>query len=679
MIASVALFSELYDSDRDIYDIIAELIKGAIQVEGRWTLSSTEMVRLFNDVYGFDVPEAVLATAAKKRLKKEGYLSFNKGIYSATEKLMCATRDIEKELSERKVVYRRIINSLIVYVEKKTKKELDDVKKDNIKNLFNEFLLGHYISDENGKHISSFIVSNQGDKEFVSELNTIKEGLVIYSGIRYTPDLNQLGVWSTSLTIYLDTEHLFNAVGYNGVVYRSIFQDFLKLINEINAQNKNKKRRGRVLLKYFEENKTAVENFFYAAEKTLRNKNSVDPSKTAMLSILNGCRSPSDVVNKKTTFFSDLKYMGISLEDSEIDYYENYELNVESEEAIIKLEKASKNGVKYFNEEECHHFLKIFTKINVLRKGVNNVFFDDAGYVFLTGNRTAIFYSNSSIVKFKEKDTPFATDINFVTNRFWFKLKKGFGNSNTLPRSFDVITNAQIIVSSLVNKSVSCRYESLLQDLGSGKISKERAVEMSYALRERRSKPEDITLDSINDQLKFIDEEDFERYLREKEGLLRLVQEGENAKLELKKRKELDKLRELEEQEAMYTAKRKEFIEESWKKSRKRQNSNLMYLGLVWLPEAVVVFLAFWVKEVGYFFDFWLLENEYYFLLLLVVFVSLFQVVKSYIIDKARVKSGWEWLKSFFLKKHREDIKRAENERSALAFEQIHEKPSMMV
>lgn len=55
------------------------------------------------------------------------------------------------------------------------------------------------------------------------------------SGINYS-NLAEIGTWQTNLTIYLDTEILFHFAGYNGKIYKSLFEDFFTYVNEINGQ-----------------------------------------------------------------------------------------------------------------------------------------------------------------------------------------------------------------------------------------------------------------------------------------------------------------------------------------------------------------------------------------------------------------------------------------------------------
>lgn len=64
LLASVALFSELYNSEsfKSIPDILAEFIKGAVVYENKYSINSTELKDLLIRTYGFVIPESVLRT-----------------------------------------------------------------------------------------------------------------------------------------------------------------------------------------------------------------------------------------------------------------------------------------------------------------------------------------------------------------------------------------------------------------------------------------------------------------------------------------------------------------------------------------------------------------------------------------------------------------------------------------
>lgn len=531
LIASVVVFKELLDSNKDIYDIIAEFLKAGIINQQKWNFTSTELKKLIENVFDFKLPEAVIKSALKNRLIKSNFLSFKDGVYSVNNIKDSIDQEFENNYLEKKNIYKKTENEFIEYIKHKRDKKLTETEKDKIRENINQYLLGNGINEPYTEEISEYIIQKSQDKEFAKRLNLVKEGVVLYTGVRYTADLNELGKWKKPLTIFLDTEILFHFLGFNGDVYKSISDDFIKLTKEINSSKPKKKL---INLKYFVETEKEIHNFFHVATLIIENKKSLDPSKTAMKEITNGCQTKSDVIVKKNKFFVDLQTSGILLEEDK-DYYTNHTYNIEGDSVVSKLAELSRENNRHFDEEYCKNNLKLFTKINVLRKGVSNYGFENCKYILLTGNRYLHYLAHNSEIKKNEKDVPFATDIDFITDKFWFKLKKGFGSSKDIPKSFDMITKAQMVLASQINNTVQEKFTVLNDKFNKGEITKEEAISLNYRLRENSLKPEEITEVSINDSLTFINEFTIEDHLREREILNQKVEEGEKAKNKLKR------------------------------------------------------------------------------------------------------------------------------------------------
>jgi hypothetical protein len=534
LLASVALFSELYNNEKDIYDIIAEFLKEAIYLQNQWAFTPNEAASLLRTTFDFDIPDAVVNTVLRNRLQKQGLIKFENGTYSVIAERVKTNKSFEKELEETKSMHSDIFTSLKKYVEGVENSVLSNSESEILYSSFSSFLLDNNSDEKYFKLISSFIIENQDDTIFTKRLNVIKEGILLYTGIRYTADLNNLGSWTTDLTIFLDTEHLFNSTGLNGIVFKEIFDYFFELVYEINNSNKNKGGNKKIHLKYFEENKEEVDGFFYKAEQIILNKATLNPSKAAMISIVNGCKSPSDVIAKKTTFYADLYQKGITVE-SKVDYYKTQEHVVEGDQIFEEARKISRENGRDLDEDECRYYLKLFTKINYLRKGNNKAGMENIGYLFLTAKSMALFLAHNIAVKFNGKDIPFAMDLDFVTNKFWFKLKKGLNKKNGFPKSFDIVTKAQVVLSAQINNFISSEYDKLSSKYRKGEITKEDAIELNYSLRERPSKPEDMTVQTIEESLSFLNSDNIEKHLREKSLLYKKVEEGELAKAELRK------------------------------------------------------------------------------------------------------------------------------------------------
>lgn len=65
LFASVSLFKELYDNNKDIYDVIAEFIKAAVILEGKNYFNSMDILQSFEKLFDFKIPEAVIKTTLK--------------------------------------------------------------------------------------------------------------------------------------------------------------------------------------------------------------------------------------------------------------------------------------------------------------------------------------------------------------------------------------------------------------------------------------------------------------------------------------------------------------------------------------------------------------------------------------------------------------------------------------
>ncbi|MFK5894858.1 MAG: hypothetical protein QM504_16690 [Pseudomonadota bacterium] len=524
LLASVVLFRELYDSDKDIYDVIGELIKAAIHFEKKWSFNTTEATQLLEDTFGFILPESVVKTTLKNRLKnQEEILTYNAGVYSLVNEEESDSSSLSAALDATKAEQNRIINDLISYIEHTTNCDADEDERNIITTNFTAYLLDELVEKKYLDLISSYIIERQSAFGFTESLNAVREGFVLYNGTRYTPDLNDIGLWKTELTIYLDTEHLFNSAGFNGVLFKQLFDDFYNLVKEINHNGKKY-----ITLKYFSECKDEIDGFFHVAELILEKKFSLDPSKNAMISILENCKNKSDILEKKAKFYSQLDSKRIKIEERR-DYYDDHQYNIEDSKLISEIQKQVEETGRTFDEEKCVKILKAFTRINYLRRGISSGAFEKIGYILMSGNNFTRFLTFNPLIKTAGKDIPFATDIDFITNRFWFKLKKGLTNSNALPKSMDVVAKAQVALSSHINSSVSEKFELMKQDFSEGKITKEDAEYLHHELRTKTTTPEKITQETLEDALSFLSMDGFENHLREKSILERKAAEGEKA------------------------------------------------------------------------------------------------------------------------------------------------------
>ncbi len=224
LLASIALFTELCDTNTNLKDILNEFIKALFTYEKIYSLNSLEAVILLKRHFEFDIPEAVVRTCLNS-MKSKNYLERKDGTYTLTT-ASTNGNDLISKLEESKKNQISVEELLIEYAQKFENREFNQAEKEKIKQEFFQYLLENKGNDTYTTIISSFIIIKSNDTEFIKKLNQLKEGLVLLLGIKYTNDFSSIGTWSEHICIYLDQEHLFNLFGLNGEVYERLFNDF---------------------------------------------------------------------------------------------------------------------------------------------------------------------------------------------------------------------------------------------------------------------------------------------------------------------------------------------------------------------------------------------------------------------------------------------------------------------
>lgn len=528
LLASLAVFRELYNAEKDVYGIISVFLNDLIKLNNLYSFSLNEITNKLNDTFEFDIPEAVVRTS----LGRLNFIEKKQGDYLVKDISKISNQNIETKQQTIQSNNETIIENLFKFVEVEKKVKLSDKEKEKVSHSFCYFLLDLNNGDDYIEYITSFILKNEVDNEFKNQLNLIREGVILYSGIKYNNNLNDLGTWRTELTIFIDTEILFHLAGLNGELYQNLANDFLSYVKEINLKAQKKL----IKLKYFEEVKIDIENFFTKARYLFEGNEKPNPNVTAMVSILNGCKTASDILEKKSDFYTLLKFNNIE-EDNYKDYFnpENHAYNIVSQEII--------DTVSVELGKDAGPFLKFLNYVSIRRKEANSNNFENIGYLLLSGNSTTLKVAWNQLMK-EDGFVPMATHLSFLTNKFWFKLNKGFGKSS-LPKSFDIITKSQIILSKVLNDSVGHKFTELQDEYKSGKLTEEQAKARIVDLRNQVRKPEDIKNDIVNDVLNAITEDSLEKFIQEQSHfkIKAEKQHEENIKLidELGTKKDIEK------------------------------------------------------------------------------------------------------------------------------------------
>lgn len=554
ILSSYAVFSKLKDEGKTIYDVIRVFIAAYLQEYKLYKFNLSQIVFGINSFYNFKIPSAVI----RKALIKMNGIKNNDDSYSVDFSLLLKIDISQIKISNESI--NEVLKLLIAYISKKTSKSFSDFEIKDIYNDFFYYLLHSSCSNQNMKYIASFLLENENNDSLIKTINEIKEGAIIYTGI--TTDLSiddnnldNLGFWKKKITIFLDTEILFHFYGFNGDYYKQQANDFFSLVKEINSKNRF------VFLKYFTNVKNEIYDFFRAAEDVV-SKGVLRENSVAMEAIVKGCKTPSDIIDKRTAFFAFLKNNLIE-EDDNSSYYideNNFKYNIEG-------------------AEDIHQYLNF---INILRKGKNSGKLIDIGFILITGKSAILKQSWEKY--WQEKDIPRASSLDYMTEHFWFILNKGFG-SNTKLKSFDVVAKARIVIASLISTNVNEKFKDINNRVDNGELSLDEAAKYVLALREETRLPENVKSNEINYILNLLSEDDISKKIEEnaiKENKLKEIerQNIEKDKVIEEKNKEL-----MEVQEKLKKYKEKE-------KNHKKRNKIFIYI-IFFIISIIFVFIYF--------------------------------------------------------------------------------------
>lgn len=524
LLASVALFRQLHENKKDVYDVLSQFIRSSISWDSVRNFNVTECSAALSRNFGFKIPDAVIRTCLKKRLKRAGELSLDQGVYSITEAFIWAD-SLKDDYTTIQDEQEFIINKLIGYVEKSTNSILDESQRYQLSLDFHDYFLNGLKPCVNSLLISEFIVKHSDSYDFTAKLNRVEEGLILYSGICHSSSLANHDPWRNNFTIYLDTEVLFFSQGFNGSLHKHIFDDFHALVQEINTRTS---KGAKIELRYFDETKREVDDFFYAAERIVEHRQGPDPSKQAMINITNGCHNASDVLLKKAKFYEELRRLRIQEEDVGQNYYDPPTYVVNDRGTLQQLQEKFSD----LDQEKIHSVLHLFTKINYMRRGLNNLGLEQSSAILVSGKHITRVLAFSKEILQEPKQVPFATDLDYLTERLWFKLNKGFGDGKS-PVTFGVVARAQVILSTQAGNKVAKDYKSLLSQVESGRMSNDSAGFILSELRSRTTKPEDLGPDNIEEIAAFLRSEFIEDSLRQKALLQRKAEEGEQHRAQV--------------------------------------------------------------------------------------------------------------------------------------------------
>ena len=220
--AAMAVFRDLYNQKKDIYSAIAEFVKLAIVENGLITFELQQISNIIKENNGIELPLAVI----KQSLKRLNFLDKEKALYIVNPNIAFDAQSILEETQRENTENQNIINQLNAFYSSRTNKQLTEKDKTILCNEFCAFVINDTNAPIYGEYISEFIISQSTKKEFIEQLNQIRQGVLIFVAFNYNTNYNSIDKIDSPLNIYLDTEILFHMYGLNGPVYKNLFDEF---------------------------------------------------------------------------------------------------------------------------------------------------------------------------------------------------------------------------------------------------------------------------------------------------------------------------------------------------------------------------------------------------------------------------------------------------------------------
>lgn len=594
--SALALFQALYRAQKgDVYTIIERFILVGVKSKGLMSFTLEEIANMLKETFNIDIPISVIQKCV---VSNQEVFRYSQKKYIVINPMSDEIDRIIEEMDNRESYREKIIAELNSFVEKQKGVTLSEDEVKSLSQLFFNFAIDkeHVTENESRLLITQFIIEKEKDEQFQSFLNAIREGMVIYKGIRYSDSPNDTS-WEFNTDFFLDQEYLFSAYGMNGPFYQKCFFEFYDLVKEINNSSRLIGGRDRIRLFYFSETKNDVETYFAQAIRIRRMQERYKYPQTAMDTILNTCKEDVDIERYKTNFYRKLNELGISEYQDDIDLTKNKDYLFEIADFDSKKEK-------HFSPDqyaEVNDYIKIADYINILRQGKRCYPLEKCKYMFLSDGNLSNELSRFIRDYYTDKKPMVITRLGTFTELMWFKLRKGVVGSNS-SATISVVNKAKTIVSGLLSDNLRKQYDAV-QAMDANETDKK----AFYAdLRNKRYSPDDISSETIAEDIEFIDNEDYlEKYRATQDLLKGKAAKADELEKELEKEKKensilVDKVKAFEKyvkedknrklKKAFKTARKRNTIYRLWLKYRVLIVNLLLILVFVY---ASLVFMEF--------------------------------------------------------------------------------------
>lgn len=620
LICSLATWRTLKGQQKTPSDIIAIFCQDVIGHKyATLPFEVEELQQELQKVYGFELPNSVIDEILSKTLASILCKSGDK--YKLTQEIQNAI-DLSASIANYEKQYQNFSNDLLSFIKSKP---INKSPKEAL-DLFNEYLLyentDKTLDKEIFVHFGNFLLKNE--QKYKELLQAIKEGCILYDGLTYnvskTKNINKL-------ILFLDTEIIFSARGYNGGLHKKKFDEFYRLVCKYDEN------RLLMPLYYDESIENEIEQFFYKAKQIKKQKNANYRLTPAMIHLMEHFQDEIEIETEQSNLFYELKrdfkiqkYGDNKMSGGEKQYEEllnEYkDFNLENLEVLNNIKQEIKN-IEYFNYEHIDAVIdgsiRILNLINLIRNSYPTRFFEAKAFLITNTALTNAISWHKDIMS--GKNIPLSTKLDFITARLWELLESSLGNKlETLSPIFKI----QVLLKEILCDKLDKQYTKAQQDYKKDKDENKFVHEIIDILDKSKLEPnienmpiyEIILSDKIEEERKIINiEKDKQHKLGIEQGeeigikkgieigikqeRERLAREQEHIAKEKKRKEKIDKLDRLKRNKCNKINRK---IKKLWQKIKKYYKAIISSAFLLFILAFIGAFGGFpkifeWIKS----------------------------------------------------------------------------------
>lgn len=528
-LAAYALFYQLHEQKLTTLDIVKRFVRIAVINSPVSNMTLFQIKALIKEFAGLDMPLAVVSHAVNTcdfLNKVEGTIYFH-----LVKDISQDERDeYENAIKSNSDNTNIIVEKMGNYISDKLNRSLDSTDVLKIQSDLAHVLIKKDGTDGFKPYIQAFIQEHKDDSEIFSILQTISMGLIVFLGLQ-EDNIEQGGkVFDRKLTLFLDTEIIFNIMGYNGPEFQQLADDFLNQVNDVKREQKYKGSRNEnaIRLEYLPDVRYEIDRFFADAESIRERK--VSPThRTAVLQhILKNCPDTSSVAVMRGDFWHELGKKGISQISCDIPEDSEFaDICIACKDYRDEKVDAESNPENPLYDDQYQN-LSFLNTVNKLRGYTRRkASLDGCGYIMISNTHDLLSKASRILSDNDHINYPLALNLFDVTSRLWLKLNRGFGVANSMP-SLNIAVQASIALRSNFNSMIEEKYNKTVEDYKNNVINKDTLKHRVSALRTLQDSS------TQSDPLDFVlplSEEEVEEYIRSKNHIeYELRQSNEDKK-----------------------------------------------------------------------------------------------------------------------------------------------------